>query len=45
VVNSLDLRSFICTVLAVRIVGTVSRTCRDIEEQAHAVALSLGIHL
>ena len=29
--------------LVVLIVGTVSRTCRDTEEESHAVALSLGL--
>ena len=31
--------------LVVLIVGTVSRTCRDTEEESHAVALSLGLGL
>ena len=36
----MDLRSFICTVLAVRIVGTVSRTCRDISRRSRTQSRS-----
>ena len=36
----LYLRSFFCTVLAVRIVGTVSRTCRDISRRSRTPSRS-----